>query len=520
MLDRFRTALPEAWRPGPNYRIAFPKRGDYEEFLRQQKAQSPDPTKFEHIVASMRLPPPATGHCAQLVCGWWRKQLAHDDVALLSFAMINRLVLLLLDSNPRIVRALRLTYPFVLLDEFQATTRPQFELLRAIFEGTGSVLTAVGDDLQRIMGWAGAMRDGFERFAQTFGAEQIELSWNWRVHPELAKVQAYVAQQVLGTRRQPTARAQRVVQGDSVAIWAYATDDTEAKGLAHWLANEIGRGAVKPEEVAILVRQKAETVETRLRPAFEAEGLRLRNVARPVGEISIQELLAEPLTAYLLPILALATRRRDAEARTATLARLAALDALEDDDKAGHRRVAERLDREIGALRAQLRGVEPGDVSSLPTPDLVGRLERVFGESRLRAIHPAYRRTEDFARVRTGFVQLLDECRANAASWEDVTDRFAGKGQIALMTIHKAKGLEFHTMVFYGLDAADWWSLQPGKDEERRNFYVALSRAKQRAIFTRAEGRGAAIGWLEQILGEGGVPVRRIGAENHPPPRR
>lgn len=138
------------------------------------------------------------------------------------------------------------------------------------------------------------------------------------------------------------------------------------------------------------------------------------------------------------------------------------------------------------------------------------RLQHVFGEDRLRAIHPSYSRAEDFHRVREGFTTLLDECRSGAESWDMVVDRFLGKDQIALMTIHKSKGLEFHTMVFYGLDSVAWRSLVRAKDEEKRTFYVALSRAKQRAIFTRSEGRGAAIGWLESILQKAEVPVRNL----------
>lgn len=508
MLDRFRLALPAEWRRWSHYRIVFPKRDDYETFLGRRGAGSLDPSRFERLIAEMRLPVTGCYPHANLVRAWWQEQLAHEGGALLSFAMINRLVLLLLDDNPRILRALRLTYPFVLLDEFQDTTKPQFELLCRMFEGSGTALTAVGDDLQRIMGWAGAMSNGFDCFVQQFEAERIELSWNWRVPPALAQVQAHVAKEVLGRVRQPTGRAEPRVAGDVVAIWVFPNEVCEAKGLARWLADEIAHERLRPEEVAILVRQRADDVEQRLRPAFEAAGLRLRNVARQVGNIAIQDLLAEPLCEHLLSILRLAVRKRDPEARGAALAQLAALESLEEDDEAGHRRVLERLDRQLRSLRGALRGASPKDRDGFSSATLVKELADVFGTDRLRAIHPSYTRDEDFQRVCDGFVKLLDECRQDAASWEDVLDRFLGKDQIVLMTIHKAKGLEFHTMVFYGLDSKKWWSLEQARDEEKSAFYVALSRAKQRAIFTRSEGRGGPIGWLETILQEAGVPVR------------
>lgn len=70
------------------------------------------------------------------------------------------------------------------------------------------------------------------------------------------------------------------------------------------------------------------------------------------------------------------------------------------------------------------------------------------------------------------------------------------------MRIHKSKGLEFHTMIFFGLDTRSWWSLQPDADEELNSFFVAFTRAEQRAFFTCCHARGGRIGWLEDLLGE------------------
>lgn len=69
------------------------------------------------------------------------------------------------------------------------------------------------------------------------------------------------------------------------------------------------------------------------------------------------------------------------------------------------------------------------------------------------------------------------------------------------MTIHKSKGMEFHTVVFFGLDSNSWWSLTPNKMEEMNSFFVALTRAKQRAFFTNCRDRGGRINWLESLLG-------------------
>ena len=112
--------------------------------------------------------------------------------------------------------------------------------------------------------------------------------------------------------------------------------------------------------------------------------------------------------------------------------------------------------------------------------------------------------------MRDGFVVLLQESCAEAATWSEALDEFEGLEQIALMTIHKSKGLEFHTMIFYGLDNQTWWSLQPNRREEVNSFFVALTRAKQRAFFTLCNERGGPVTWIEQLLALAGVRRDRM----------
>jgi superfamily I DNA/RNA helicase len=126
----------------------------------------------------------------------------------------------------------------------------------------------------------------------------------------------------------------------------------------------------------------------------------------------------------------------------------------------------------------------------------------------LRQAFPAYQRQQDFDRVWDGFVKLLGESLDQADTWPKALDEFEGVGQIALMTIHKAKGLEFHTMIFYGLDDQSWWSLTPARMEELNSFFVAFTRAKQRAFFTLCTERGQPVTWIENLLAPAGM--RRI----------
>jgi superfamily I DNA/RNA helicase len=500
MLDRFRAAIPHPLMPPANYEIGFPRRNDLEDFLTRHGRRDIGWQKMEKAIARAPLPFEAKGippPWRDLLNTYWQEQLERPAGALLSFAMINRLVDYLLRENPAIRRALQLTYPFVFLDEFQDTTYAQYDLVKTAFHGSDAVFTAVGDDKQRIMGWAGAMDNAFEEFAADFNAVNLALRFNWRSHDDLVAIQQVIAQQIDPNVEDVEARGLRAVDGHVAALWRFDTREQEAQQIAAWIANEVQKGMVEPHDCAILVRMRADDVEAELADVFAAQGLTIRNLARNVGEIAIQELLAEELTGIVLPLLRLGTGKRSPVAWNAAQEQLQALFAIDPSDERAQERLQRSIEEFSSALRAAMRENDP-------TGDSAAEMFRIvlefFGADRLRQAFPAYRRQADFERVRTGFIALLSECTEAADAWCDALDRFEGIGQVPLMTIHKSKGLEFHTMIFFGLDAQTWWSLSPSREEELNSFFVAFTRAMQRAFFAYCRERGQAIAWLENML--------------------
>ncbi len=504
-LDRFRAAIPAPFSPPANYRIVFPGGPDLRDFLESRGFHGLNVNQFQSAIAMTRLPfddSAGAGPAPRPVSEYWRAQYNDFDEVLLSFPMINRLVKWLLRENPSIRRALQITYPVIFLDEFQDTTYAQFELLQTAFEGTDAVFTAVGDDKQRIMVWAGAMPDAFARFEAEFSARRISLLSNWRSHEDLVRIQHAIASHIDPTTEYPEARANREVDGDIAAIWEFPSNENESAGLADWISQEVESGNVEPHDFAILVRMRANDVEEELAPALSGHGLRLRNVARNVGDISIQDLLGEDLTAILLPLLRLGATKRSPEDWNAAQQNIQFLEAVDLTNDTGLQRLQHRLQGFVRDLRRTMRELDPGSESA----ETVARQALDFvGAPLMRQAFAAYQRQLDFDRVWEGFVLLLRKCAGEAISWSEVLDEFEGLGQIALMTIHKSKGLEFHTMIFYGLDNQTWWSLTPNRMEELNSFFVAFTRAKQRSFFTLSTERGGPITWIEDFLMPAGV---------------
>ncbi len=330
----------------------MPRRQDYRDFLDAHKFRGVNTDQFERAIARARLPVANEGtELQRAVAVYWQAEYNDQDDVLLSFPMINRLVELLIRRNPSILKALHFTFPVVFLEEFQDTTFAQFQLLRTAFNGSGAIFTAVGDDKQRIMVWAGAMSDAFAQFEQHFGAQRISLVCNWRSHEDLVRIQHVIASRIDPDVEEAEARAGRLVDGDVAAIWEFETEAEESDCLAQWIEREVQAGNLEPHDVAILVRMRAHEVEGQLSPAFANRALRLRNVARDVGDIAIQDLLGEDLTQILLRLMRLGATARSPENWNAALLDLHFLETVDPADETGQQLLQERLQKFVRVYR-------------------------------------------------------------------------------------------------------------------------------------------------------------------------
>ncbi len=500
LVDRFLPAIPEPWRPN-GYDVSFPKRRDYDDFLTRTRLAAPVPWQAEiagisagtfelHQVGATRLrvPPVAPARGQDLaVDRWWKENLGAAKGSRATFIMLNRLAELLLRTRPEILRAFRATYPFVFLDEFQDTTYAQYDLLLTALHGTDAAVTAVGDDKQRIMLWAGARPDAFARFEADFNAKRIPLLFNHRSSPDLVRIQHVVARAMDAGSAEPVSKAEAKIDGDVAMIWSFPDEDDEGAHIAGWIAEDIKTRGLVPRDYAILVRQTADRFEGQLAPYFAAAGLRLRNESRNVGRTSLQDLLAEDLTRMVMAILRLAIQPRAPQAWTFIAAALRDLRAADSEDAALQDRIERELKATIGTMREFFDAEAPSDAAARTVAGIAMKFLDLAAVART---FPQYGRGEDLEIAVEAIPLYLAECAAKSATWKDAIDEFEGVDQVPLMTVHKSKGLEYDTVIFVGLDDKMWWAHKPGDYEGAATFFVALSRAKQRVIFTYCKARG------------------------------
>lgn len=521
IVDRFALALPPRWRMPNGYGdIAVITRADVKGFLSRHTNSSVwgrtvaaiDPATFEStVLGQWRLP--AEKSVSQSVeefaaDWWWFDQLRNraPQPANLSFTMLNRLAELILRHNPLLIRALRRTYPHVFIDECQDTSFAQYDFLLSVFGVDGVCVTAVGDDKQRIMGWAGAVPDVFARLGRYFAAKRIQLLCNYRSSPELVRIQHVLAQALDSSVEAVQSRQIAAIDvRDAARIWYLDSMQNEARYIAEHVSRDMAPRALHPRDYGLLVRQRAEDFEPLLANEFAKVGLRVRNEAQRIGRTTVQDLVVEPLVALYLGLLRLATRKRDRDTWVTVAETMRHLRGDDPDAEAP----SPALGRQVAAFVRDLRThLSSTPVGAEAFEALLTKIDEFVNLGSVAKAFPMYRTGDALAIAREAMQLHLAKSANSCQAWADALDAFEGTDCVPLMTVHKSKGLEFDTMVMIGLDDKTWWSYTPDNPEGLATFFVAVSRAKQRIVITHCSQRGsrAQVAPLFDLLRAAGVP--------------
>ena len=393
--------------------------------------------------------------------------------------MIKSLATFILRSQASILSALRHTYSHVFLDEFQDVTGRQYELIQAAFLGSEAVLTAVGDSNQAIMRWAGAREDIFEQFEADFRASDERLLFNFRSNSRIDKLINDLAA-TFDDDYVPTecSRQNDPVPENAVEGWVFDTRQAEGKFLASFIADELQKKPdLTPADFVILARLRVNDVEDRIKAAFHDQGLKVRNEARAVGGIAIQDLVKEKAYSFLLASVKLAVNVRDGRPFQDCRITFADVRGADLNNDKGHSETLHAVRSLIRELERLINGRSPSQVTGREIADLIlahverGELQRTYRE---------YIGGERLNSTIAGFEAFFDECRDGSASWSECISNMEGADSVRLMTIHKSKGLEYHTVIFVEFNDDAFW----GNDDDVNVFFVALSRARERVYFS------------------------------------
>ena len=471
ILDQFRDALPEDIRPARDYLIDdwdVIKETLYENDINVHGMRMSDIRSYvENIILN-------DGYNHKFKTDLLKGAL--DNKPVLLYRQITKLATHIIDTNEYIRKALQMTYDFVFLDEFQDTTYAQYNLLKTCFLGSSCKLTAVGDNKQAIMRWAGAKPDIFPDYIQDFNSNEYQLLMNHRSVPKLVEFQKEVHQILNSNHSSIQTNNYPEFQEGEITLFEFENESLEAELIANDIESKI-QGGIRPSEICILAKQKVDDYSSKLITTLSSKGIRARI------ENEYQELLKDPTCNLLLDLISCSQGKRDPliwENISNFYGNINGIDEFTDELILA--KSYKEIDNIVSDITYLISNFIPNEESMLKLIDCI--IEKI-DEKRIISNFSTYNGKSDLDIIVKNFSKLLyKEYSQTQGEWLDIVSSFKGENSIPIMTIHKSKGLEYEAVYFLGLEDSAFWSFNDQPEEDKSAFFVALSRAKSYLIFT------------------------------------
>jgi DNA helicase-2/ATP-dependent DNA helicase PcrA len=413
-------------------------------------------------------------------------------------------------------------FRYVLIDEYQDTNRAQYELVRLLSERHRNICV-VGDDDQSIYRWRGADVSNILNFEQDFpDAMVVRLEQSYRsTKTILAASQAVIA---CNRRRKAKELWTENDVGKKIGVAFVGGEQDEGRLVADMVESLAREEERRYCDFVVLYRTNAQSrsIEDALRRKgmpyvivggtkfYERKEIKdvvayLRLLVNPQDSVSLLRVINVPPRG--IGDVTITRLKEFAVQRSCSLSE--ALDGVSEIDRihSGTRQKLEVFASLMADLRAAAKEKSLGDLIGFAA-ERSGYLEHLKQQATVEALT----RTENIRElVASGFE--FEESREGATLgtfleeialvmdidlWDDRKDA------VSLMTLHNAKGLEFPVVFIAGVEEGllpHHTSFEDDEEieEERRLFYVGLTRARQRVIVSLASGRRGFQGWVPQV---------------------
>ncbi len=421
--------------------------------------------------------------------------LDFDDLLLLAVAVLAK--------NPELRKYYGDWYKYILVDEYQDTNRPQYELLR-LLTSVHNNLFVVGDEDQSIYKFRGADIQNILKFEKDFpGARIIKLEQNYRSSQNILRVAGAVVEN--NTERKGKILWTENESGDVIVCRCAESPREEAA----WVAGQIRRILDEEPDSKVAVLYRANFLSRNFEDVLTERGMPYALVGSVAffGRMEVKDLLAylrivfnpEDDVALLriinTPPRGIGNSTVDLLTEAALSQNTPVLQAMRE--KAGDPQLPTRTSNSIRNFQ-KLVDKWAGLRDQIPMAELMGTiLEDVHYKEMLQ-------KQETAAEAENRLANLEELMRAAAESEErgesisDFLDRASLSSEldhldpnahIALMTLHSSKGLEFDAVFLAGMEEGLFphsQSMNSREDieEERRLCYVGITRARRKLFIT------------------------------------
>ena len=415
----------------------------------------------------------------------------------------------LLKENKKILDYYQKSWKYVLVDEFQDTNSPQFEIV-SLLAGKHQNITVVGDDDQSIYGWRGANIDNILTNFQDVFAKNIEikLEKNYRSTQRILDG----AWSVVSNNKN---RAEKKLvatkgKGEKISLISTGSDEEESNAICDSIKSEIKLNKNTFKDFAVLYRTNAQSRS--IEQAMVKEGLPynivggtkfydrkeikdvlayLKLVSNTSDDIALKRIINFPVRGIgeksIKMFIELAAKNKSSLFDSLEMCREIKLRGKQQDS-------IEKFHASITKFNNLLEALDP--------KELLRTLLEEFNIENYYKNNPAEQdRYNNIQELKASVDKFSDQTGGNLKDFlqeislfTDIDDWDDKENSITLMTVHAAKGLEFSTVFVAGLEQGLFplVRIDDGPDqmeEERRLFYVAVTRAMNQVYLLNAKYR-------------------------------
>ncbi len=375
-------------------------------------------------------------------------------------------------------------YKWVLVDEFQDTNKTQYSIVKKLSSVHGNLMV-VGDDAQSIYSFRGARYENVFDLMHERDVKVYKIQTNYRSTPEIVSlVNATIPNNVFQKKL-------RAVKGHGtrpivVSVW----DSREEAQFVSNKIEELLKNGLKGEDIAVLYRSHSHSVDLQLELSKRRIPFQVRSGAKFLQSKHIKDVLA---------FLRVVNNPKD------EVSWLRVLQLFPGIGKKGALRVAnvvrkESLSavREIGKFGRKYEEIETLFEGFLDCNDPSSMVKYIYEEFYSNYIAMTFQDPDRQADVEA-LISIAERYTdvssflADLAVTEDRDVFEEIQDKVTFTTVHQAKGLEWDTVFVLSLNVGkfpSFMALKSGNiDEERRIFYVAITRAKRRLFLCRYLGK-------------------------------
>ncbi len=462
----------------------------------------------------------AKGFIEEMVANIWEKyenilsrekSLDFDDLLLKTAQLL---------GNPDVRNHYNHVWKYIHIDEYQDTNRVQYKIARALAE-MGRNICVVGDVDQNIYSWRGATIENILNFEKDYPeATVVTLEKNYRSTKTILSAANSVIEKN-SMRREKNLYTDND-HGEKIALIISYSETEEARSIAD-KARELIANGTSPSEIAVLYRanfqsrvleesfinkqipyqllgvkfferKEVKDVISYIRAALNRDSwgdiARIINVPpRGIGKVTLAKILSEAGAGNNTP----GNGNMGSALPPAVRTKLTGFWKLLDDIRT---EIAEKKPSEAVKFVIQETGIE-----RLYREGVGDDEERLLNVRELVTVAAQYNQTESVKEKMQGENnnpqepnRAIEAFLENAALATDQDELKKETDAVKLMTVHAAKGLEFEYVFIAGLEQDlfpfkhmnDAEIDKAGEEEERRLFYVALTRAKKKLFLSNA----------------------------------